>query len=247
MKVDALIFAAHPDDAELGMGGTIAKMTANGLKVGIIDLTAGELGTRGSAEIRKHEAINASVVLKIAARENFHLPDGDVTPIRENYMKLVHAIRKYRPNVIFAPYFNDRHPDHIEASHLAKKAYFFSGVGKVITYENKKPQVPYRPQALYYFMQTYEFEPSFIVDISDYFAQKMEAMKAFSSQFYDPKSKEPETFISQKGFMEFIEARARVYGFRIGKTYGEGFLTEEAVEYDIVHAIRTRTKTTPFA
>lgn len=238
MRIDALVFAAHPDDAELSMGGTIAKLAGHGLRIGIVDLTLGELGTRGSAEIRQNEAIQAGVVLKAEFRENLRIPDGNIEVNQENLLRVVHLIRKYKPKVIFAPYFNDRHPDHISTSQLVKKAYFYSGVGKVHTYENDHVQHSYRPDALYYYMQTYEFAPSFIVDISDHFETKMKAVKAFGSQFFDPKNKEPETFISKQDFMEFIESRAKVYGFRIGKSYGEAFFTEEHIELDLVHKLK---------
>ncbi|MCA0389881.1 MAG: bacillithiol biosynthesis deacetylase BshB1 [Bacteroidetes bacterium] len=238
MKIDAIVFAAHPDDAELSMGGTIAKLASHGMKVGIIDCTRGELGTRGSAEIRQHEAIQAGIVLKAEFRDNFNIPDGEIQVNRENLLKFIHAIRKYKPKVIFAPYFNDRHPDHIAVSQLAKQAYFYSGVGKIHTFENEHMQPSYRPSALYYYMQTYEFEPSFIVDISGYFDTKMKSVKAFSSQFFDPKNKEPETFISKQGFLDFIESRSKLYGFRIGKDYGEAFYSEEAIELDLVHKLK---------
>lgn len=238
MKKDALVFAAHPDDAELSMGGTLAKMAAHGLKVGIIDCTKGELGTRGSAEIRQHEAIQAGVILKADFRDNLNIPDGQIEVNRENLLKFLYQIRKYKPKVIFAPYFNDRHPDHIAVSTLAKQAYFYSGVGKIQTHDNGHVQHSYRPSALYYYMQTYEFQPSFIVDITDHFEDKMKSVFAFSSQFFDPKNKEPETFISKPGFVEYIKSRSQVYGFKIGKDYGEPFLCEEAIELDIISKLK---------
>lgn len=233
MTLDALIFAAHPDDAELSMGGTIAKMSSEGLKVGIIDLTKGELGTRGSAEIRQREAFQAGIHLKIALRENLYLPDGNIRETQENILKLVMPIRKYKPKVIFAPYFNDRHPDHIHTAALAKEAFFFSGLAKIKTFDKGTIQEAYRPKKIYYFMQTFTFEPSFIVDISDTFKEKMNAVNAYATQFYDPKSVEPETFISQPGFIRFIESRAQFYGFKIGKAYGEPFFCEEEIELDL--------------
>lgn len=232
MKLDILVFAAHPDDAELSMGGTIAKLARQGFKVGVTDLTKGEMGTRGSAEQRIKEAEKASKILRIAHRENIGLKDGSLK-FNDDYLNvIITRIRKFQPKIIFAPYFNDRHPDHVGSSKLVKEAYFFSGLSKIETKDGGKNQTPYRPQKLYYFMQTYEFKPTFIVDISETFETKMKAIKAFGTQFHNPKSKEPQTFISQPNFLKFIEARAKVYGFKIGKDYGEPFFCEEEIEYD---------------
>lgn len=229
MNLDVLVFAAHPDDAELSMGGTIAKLTASGKKVGIIDFTRGELGTRGTAETRQKEAFQAAISLKVAARENLYIPDGDIKNTKENLIKVVMEIRKYRPKIIFAPYFNDRHPDHIDASRIVKKAMFSSGLVKIKTFDKEVSQEAYRPKKLFYYMQTYTFEPTFIVDISSCFEQKMKAVKNFSTQFYDPKSTEPETFISSPRFLDYIESRAKFYGFQIGTQYGEPFYCEEKI------------------
>jgi|WetSurMetagenome_2_1015567.scaffolds.fasta_scaffold88255_1 N-acetylglucosamine malate deacetylase 1 len=234
MILDVLLFFPHPDDAELTMGGTIAKLTKNNLKVGIIDLTQGEMGTRGSAITRKKEAKVASKILGVTIRENLNLPDGNVQVTKENELKLVKAIRQYKPKIIFGPYSNDRHPDHVNTSHLIKRAYFSSGLPKVKTYEKNKLQEAYRPQKLFYCMHYYEFKPSFIIDISDTFNDKMKAVNAFASQFYNPKSKEPETFISRSNFLGFVEARAIDYGFKIGKHYGEPFYCEEEIELDLI-------------
>lgn len=230
MNLDVLVFAAHPDDAELSMGGTIARLTSSGQKVGIVDFTRGELGTRGTAETRQKEAFQAAISLKVACRENLYFPDGDIRCTKENLMKVVMEIRKYRPKIIFAPYFNDRHPDHIDASHIVKKAMFSSGLVKIKTFDKEVAQEAYRPAKLFYYMQTYTFEPTFIVDISQNFEQKMKAVKNFSTQFYDPKSSEPETFISTPKFLGYIESRAKFYGFQIGKDYGEPFFCEEKLE-----------------
>jgi bacillithiol biosynthesis deacetylase BshB1 len=238
MNLDVLIFAAHPDDAELTMAGTIAKLSCNNYKVGIIDFTRGELGTRGTAEIREKEAFQAAVILKIAIRENLLIPDGNIQRNKENLMKVVMAIRRYKPKIIFAPYFNDRHPDHIDASKLVKEAMFVSGLAKVKTFDREVAQEAYRPKKLFYFMQTYSFEPTFIVDVSDYFEMKMKAVKVFETQFYNPKSKEPETFISQPDFLSFIEARAKVYGFQIEKKFGEPFYCEEKIELELSNLLK---------
>src|SRR5690606_36893316 len=169
MNLDVLVFAAHPDDGELAMGGTIAKLAANNFKGGIIDFTRGELGTRGTPETRQKEAFQAAIVLKAAVRENLHIPDGNIARNKENLMKVIMMMRKYKPKVVFAPYSNDRHPDHIDAGMLVKEAMFSSGLAKVKTFDKEVGQDPFRPTRLFYYMQTYTFEPTFIVDISECF------------------------------------------------------------------------------
>ncbi|MDY0082963.1 MAG: bacillithiol biosynthesis deacetylase BshB1 [Ignavibacteriaceae bacterium] len=232
MNLDVLVFAAHPDDAELAMGGTIAHLTKNNIKVGIIDLTKGELGTRGTAETRQKEAFDAALILKIAVRQNLGIPDGAIENTKENLMKVICAIRKYKPRIVFAPYFNDRHPDHIDASNLVKRAMFSTGLTKIKTFEKEIPQNHYRPEKLFYYMQTYTFEPSFVYDISDTFDIKMKAVECYSTQFHNPRSLEPETFISKPEFLKYIRSRAEFYGFSIGKNYAEPFFCEEKIELD---------------
>lgn len=238
MNLDVLIFGAHPDDAELAMGGTIAKLTKNDLKVGIIDLTRGELGTRGTAETRQREAFNAAITLKVSVRENLEIPDGDIGKTKENLMKVIIGIRKFKPKIVFAPYFNDRHPDHIDTSQLIKRAMFSTGLSKIKSFVKEVPQNHYRPEKLFYYMQTYTFDPTFIVDISDVFDLKMKAVECYDTQFHNPKSKEPETFISSPEFINYIKSRAEYYGFAIGKRFGEPFFCEEKISYDLVNLIR---------
>ena len=238
MNLDVIVFAAHPDDAELSMGGTIAKLTSKDLKVGIIDFTRGELGTRGSADIRQREAFQAAITLKAAVRENLNIPDGNIESTKENLMKIIMTIRRYKPKIIFAPYFNDRHPDHIDASKMVKKAMFSTGLAKVKTFDKEVAQEPYRPQKLFYYMQTYTFEPTVIVDITDCFQTKMNAVKNYESQFHNPRSAEPETFISRPEFIKYVESRAQFYGFQIGKHYGEPFYCEEKIEYDFAKILK---------
>ncbi len=238
MILDVLVFAAHPDDAELSMGGTIAKLTANGLKIGVVDLSRGELGTRGSSEIRKQEAQKASEILKLSHRENLGFQDGSLKFNDEFLKRIISKIRKHQPKIIFAPYFNDRHPDHIGTSQLVKEAMFFSGLPKIVTEDNDRIQSPFRPRKLFYYMQTYEFKPAFIVDISSYFEIKMKAILAYDTQFHNPDSLEPETFISSPNFLKFVEARAKYFGFKIGKDFGEAFFSEEEIEYDLVGEIK---------
>ena len=232
MKLDILIFAAHPDDAELAMGGTIAKFSDLGYKIGIIDLTLGEMSTRGNKKLRAAETEAASKILKISLRDNLNIPDGDIQLNKINLNKVVSVIRKYEPKIIFVPYKNDRHPDHIHTSSLVKNAMFKSGLEKLKTKSNNSLQKAYRPKKLFYYMQTYTFEPSFIVDISQYFKTKMKSVVAYKSQFYNPKNKDSDTFISSRKFLDFIEARAKYFGFNIGVQYGEPFFCEEKIEYD---------------
>ena len=233
MKLDVLVFAAHPDDAELSMGGTIAKFTESGFKVGIIDLTQGEMGTRGSVEIRKNEAADAAKILKISVRENLLIPDGDIRISNENINKVVVMMRKYCPGLVFAPYFNDRHPDHIHTSDLIKEAMFVSGLSKAKTFVGENAQAVFRPSKLFYYMQTYTFQPSFIVDITGSFEKKLNSIRAFKTQFHNPDSNEPETFISKPEFIDFVEARAKYFGFQIGKKFGEPFYSEVNIELSI--------------
>jgi N-acetylglucosamine malate deacetylase 1 len=238
MTLDIIVFASHPDDAEITMGGTIAKLTHNNLTVGIIDLTKGELSTRGTVETRQKEAEQASVILKTSVRENLQIPDGAIVRNKENLMKIIMIIRQYKPKIVFAPYFNDRHPDHIDTSALVKEAVFSSGLIKIKTYQNNIVQETYRPQKIFYYMQTYTFDPSFIVDITGFNQIKMEAIKVYSTQFYDSKNKTPQTFISRPEFLGYIESRSQFYGFQIGKQYGEPFYCEEKLELDLVTLIK---------
>jgi len=233
MNLDVMVFAAHPDDAELAMGGTIARFANDGFSAGIIDLTMGEMGTRGNADIRQKEASKAAKILKTSIRENLLIPDGDIEISNENIRKVVMLMRRYRPKIVFAPYFNDRHPDHIGASNLIKRAMFLSGLEKIKTSESEIAQRAYRPAKLFYYMQTYTFEPSFIVDISNFFETKMKSVWAYSTQFHNPKSSEPETFISSPEFIDYIDARAKYYGFQIGKKFGEPFYCEEKIELNL--------------
>jgi N-acetylglucosamine malate deacetylase 1 len=233
MKLDALFFAAHPDDVELSCGGTVIKLVKMGKKVGIVDLTKGELGTRGSAEIREREVRKANKVMGIQIRENLRLADGNIEENSENTLKIMKIIRQYAPKIVFHPYQRDRHPDHTHASNLVREAAFYSGLHKIKTEKEGKPQEPHRPQKQFSYMQSYPFEPSFVIDISEEFRKKMETIKCYSSQFYNPKSKEPSTFISGKNFLQFIEARAKSYGFQIGTNYGEPYYSDEKINLTV--------------
>jgi len=223
MKLDILVFAAHPDDAELACSGTIAAHVAAGYKCGIIDLTRGEMGTRGTPELRRKETEMSSKILGLHVRENLLFEDVKFINDWDHQIEVVKIIRKYQPEVVLANAITDRHPDHGKGASLLKDAYFKSGLKKIQTSLQDEPQEAYRPKHLYHYIQNDYIEPSFIVDISDYWDQKINSIMAYESQFYNPKSKEPETFISSSSFIEFIEARAKEFGHRIGKKYGEGF------------------------
>lgn len=223
MKLDILVLAAHPDDAEISCGGTIAKHVALGYKVGIVDLTKGELGTRGTPEIREMEAAEAGKILKVSVRNNLELRDGFFQKSEQEKLKVVQAIRKFQPEIILTNAVYDRHPDHGRASELIEESVFLSGLVKIETQVNGVFQNAWKPKAVYHFIQSQYIQPDLVVDVSGYWETKMESLRAFKSQFYDPTSKEPETFISNPGFMKLIESRGQELGYGIGVKYGEGF------------------------
>jgi bacillithiol biosynthesis deacetylase BshB1 len=224
LKLDILVLAAHPDDAELGCSGTLALHIAKGYKVGVVDLTRGELGTRGSAEARAKEAEESSKIIGLAVRDNVGLRDGFFRNHEEDQLKVVQAIRKYRPQIILANAIKDRHPDHEKGAHLVNDACFLSGLIKVKTLDEQgTEQQPWKPSIVYNFIQSQYIVPDFIVDVSDHWETKMKCIKAYKTQFFDPNSKEPVTYISTENFLKMIEARGIEYGHAIGAKYGEGF------------------------
>lgn len=224
MKLDILVLASHPDDAELGCGGTIARHVSFGDKVGIVDLTRGELGTRGTPETRQTEAEASAAILGVTVRENLGLDDGFFQNTPETQLAVVRAIRKFQPRIILANAIFDRHIDHSKGANLAHDAAFLSGLMKIETTDDQgNSQVAWRPEAVYHYVQSQFIPPDFVVDISAHWETKMKAIKAFGSQFFDPKSTEPETYISKPGFLRMLEARAVEYGHAIGVDYGEGF------------------------
>jgi len=226
MKLDILVLAAHPDDAEISCAGTIARHIAMGHKVGIVDFTRGELGTRGTVEIRAAEAAEAAKILGVSIRENLGLRDGFFENDATHQLAVIRAIRKYQPSIVLANAVYDRHIDHGRGASLAYDACFLSGLVRIDTKdENGKSQAPWRPGVVYHYIQSLYIEPDFIVDVSDYWDIKIEALKAFKSQFYDPQSAEIQTYISSPGFVKMIEARATDWGYAIGVKYGEGFTT----------------------
>jgi len=226
MKLDVLVFAVHPDDAELGCSGTILKMVAEGKKVGIIDLTRGELGSRGNAEIRAKEAAKAADILGLSARENLGFRDGFFVHDEAHQLAIIKVIRKYRPEIIFANAPSDRHPDHGRSSKLVRDAAFLSGLRRIETLHEGIAQEHWRPKRTFFYIQDYYLTPSFVVDISPYFEGKIASIRAYTSQFYNPESDEPQTYISSLAFWNFIEARARHVGHLVGVDFGEGFISE---------------------
>jgi len=231
-KLDFLAFGAHPDDVELGCGATIAKLVSQGKKVGIVDLTRGELGTRGSAEIRTKETNEASKILGITIRENMDFKDGFFRNDEEHQLKIIKVIRKYQPDFVFCNAPDDRHIDHPKGSQLIVEASFLSGLTKINTYDSSGyAQKQWRPKNIYHYIQWKNLDPDFIFDVSGFQNTKMDAVKCYSSQFYDPKSKEPETPISTKNFMDFVQSRANDFGRLVGVEHGEGFISNRKLGF----------------
>ncbi|MCL7753157.1 bacillithiol biosynthesis deacetylase BshB1 [Polaribacter sp. Z022] len=229
MKLDILAFGAHPDDVELGCGATIAKEVSLGKKVGIIDLTRGELGTRGSAELRDVEAANAAKILGVSIRENLQFSDGFFINNREHQIEVIKMIRKYKPEVVLCNAIDDRHIDHPKGSSLVSDACFLSGLMKIETKLDGEKQEKWRPKQVYHYIQWKNIEPNFVVNVTGFMDVKEKAVLAYSSQFYDPKSNEPETPITSKNFTESINYRARDLGRLIGVDFAEGFTSERYV------------------
>ncbi|GAA4300842.1 bacillithiol biosynthesis deacetylase BshB1 [Aestuariibaculum suncheonense] len=230
MKLDILAIGAHPDDVELGCGATLAKEVANGKKVGIIDLTRGELGTRGTAETRDEEAKDAAAILKASVRENMRFADGFFVNDKAHQLALISKIRKYQPEIVICNAIDDRHIDHGKGSKLASDACFLSGLLKIETLDEAgEVQKPWRPKQVYHFIQWKNIEPDLVVDVSDYIDIKMQSVLAYKTQFYSEDSKEPQTPISSKNFTDSVIYRARDLGRLIGVEYAEGFTVERYV------------------
>ena len=233
MKLDVLAFAAHPDDIELACSGTILKLVAEGKSVGIVDLTKGELGTRGTEHTRKQEAEAASKLLGIDVRENLDLGDGTFELSHSNKLKVIEMIRKYKPTLLLANALNDRHIDHPRAAQLVKEAFFLSGLKKIETDLEGERQEAYRPKHLFHYIQHYHLRPDFVIDVTPYQEKKIESILAYKTQFYDPVSTAEETPISSKRFLNFIDGRAREMGETIGVEFGEGFTSATPLHYDL--------------
>lgn len=226
MKLDILVLAAHPDDAELGCGGTIIRHVQAGKKVGVVDFTQGELGTRGTPETRRLEAAASSKILGLSARINLGLPDGFFKNDEASQLRVISAIRTFQPEIVIANATKDRHPDHGRGADLAYDACFLSGLAKVITKDDSgKEQRPWRPGAVYHYIQSQWMTPDVVLDVTDQWEKKMEAIRAFKTQFFDPSSQEPVTYISTPEFLKLLEARAIELGHAIGVRYGEGFVS----------------------
>jgi len=230
MKLDILAFGAHPDDVELAASGTILKQIEFGKKVGVVDLTLGELGTRGSASIRLIEAKNAAQILKLEVRENLQLPDGFFEINEESLLKVVHQIRKYKPEIVLCNATSDRHPDHGRGGDLVSRACFLSGLVKVGTQkENGELQEPWRPKVVYRYVQDNWITPDFVVDITNHYELKMKSILAYKTQFFNAQETGPVTPISSPDFLEYIQGRASNFGRIIKVRYGEGFTVERSI------------------
>jgi bacillithiol biosynthesis deacetylase BshB1 len=226
MKLDILAIGAHPDDVELGCGATVAKEISLGKKIGILDLTRGELGTRGSAEIRDVEAKNAAEILGVKLRENLAFSDGFFVNDKEHQLKIIEILRKYQPDIVLCNAIDDRHIDHSKGSNLVSDACFLSGLRKIKTEFNGMQQEAWRPKFVYHYIQWKNLEPDFVVDVSDFINKKLEAVKAYESQFYKEGSNEPESPISSKNFINSVLYRAQDLGRLIGVQAAEGFTVE---------------------
>ena len=231
MKVDILAIGAHPDDVELGCGGTLAKLILEGKKAAIVDLTQGELGTRGTNITRAQEAASASEILGISARENLKMKDGFILNSEEYQIQIVKMIRKYQPEIVLANAVDDRHPDHAKAAKLVSDACFLSGLVKIETEFDGENQKQWRPKQVFHYIQWKHITPDFVIDISDFMEKKIEACLAYKTQFYDPNSNEPMTPIATKDFLESLTYRAQDLGRLSGVEFAEGFTTEKLLAF----------------
>lgn len=238
MKLDILVLAVHPDDAELGCSGTILKHLALGKKVGIVDLTRGELGTRGSAETRDREAADSARILGLHARENLGLRDGFFKNDEAHQLEVIKMIRKYRPEIVLSNALEDRHPDHGRAGDLANDACFLSGLVKISTVYEGKEQQAWRPRLLLQYIQDRYIKPDIIVDITPYIDTKIASIKAFKTQFFNPELAGPDTYISSPDFFESVIGRSREFGKSIGATYAEGFTSRKLLGIDDLFQLR---------
>jgi bacillithiol biosynthesis deacetylase BshB1 len=237
MKLDILAFGVHPDDVELGCSGTLMAALAEGKKVGIIDLTRGELGTRGSAEIRAVEAKNAADIMGVPVRENLGMADGFFENDEANKRKVIEVIRKYQPGIVLANAFDDRHPDHGRSAKLVADAVFLAGLRKIETFSAGQLQPIWKASYVFHYIQDRFIQPSFVVDITPYMDKKIEAVLAYSTQFFNPNLDEPQTYISSEQFLETVKARALMLGKRVGVGYAEGYFTEKTIGITSFNAI----------
>lgn len=231
MKVDILAIGAHPDDVEFGCGGTLLKLISEGKKVAIIDLTQGELGTRGTKETRAIEAANAAKLMGLTARENLKMKDGFLTNSEEYQMLIIQIIRKYQPDIVFCNAWDDRHPDHAKGAKLVSDACFLSGLTKIETKYNNQKQKHWRPKHIFHYIQWKHIQPEFVVDISQFIEKKIEICKAYESQLYNANSQEPITHTATKDFLESLTYRAQDLGRLSGVDYAEGFTSERLLAF----------------
>ncbi len=238
MELDILAFAAHPDDVEMSCGATIVKYASLGRKVGIVDFTTGQMGTRGTPELRLQEASRAAEIMQLVVRENLGFEDIFFKNDIDHQLEVVKMIRKYRPEIILANAPQDRHPDHGRAAEIVKAAVFLSGLAKLETTLDGEPQTPYRPRSVYHYIQSTMLKPDFVEDVSGYWQQRQEAIAAFASQFHDPNGNEPETFISSPIFLQMLDARGKMLGQSIGAEYGEGFVVNRNLGVNDMFSLR---------
>jgi bacillithiol biosynthesis deacetylase BshB1 len=238
MKLDILAVGIHPDDVELSCSGTILKHIAAGYSVGILDLTEGELGTRGTPELRRKEAANSAAILGVDTREIMKLKDGFFTGDHLEILEIVKRIRKYQPEIVLCNAVCDRHPDHGRASKLVSEACFYAGLRKIETLHEGVQQSPWRPKAVYHYIQDRQLEPDFVVDVTPFIDKKIASIQAFSSQFYDPNSKEPMTPISSQHFLELVKAKMRVFARDIQVEFAEGFTVERTIGIDDIMQLK---------
>lgn len=228
-NLDVLALAAHPDDVELCAGGTMCLLVQQGYDVGIVDFTKGQLGSRGTPALRMEEAERASEIIGLSARENLGMMDGDIRNTKDSQRRVIEVVRRYRPHIVLINPPESRHPDHSDAADLATDALYYSGLKKIeTTGPEGAPQEPWRPHHVLHYMQAVSFDPTLVVDVTEVWGQRIKALQAFKSQFhnpdYEPGEDEPETFVSNPEFFEWVKSRARTYGYTVGATYGEPFL-----------------------
>ncbi len=230
MQLDILAFGVHPDDVELGCSGSLLSAQKEGKKTGIIDLTQGELGTRGTAATRLEEAAKAAIILGVHHRENLKMADGFFLNDETNQRKIIEVIRRFRPTIIFANAAEDRHPDHGRSSKLVADAAFLAGLRKIETVgADGKPQEAFRPTYVFHYIQDRFLEPSFVIDVTPFMDQKMESILAYSTQFHNPNLNEPQTYISSPQFLDTVKSRDAMLGKRIGVEFAEGFISEKTI------------------
>jgi len=237
MKLDILAFGAHPDDVELSCAGTLLVEKKNGKKVGVVDLTQGELGTRGSAEIRRMEAAAAASILQLDVRENLELPDGFFKNDEAHQRRIIQAIRKYQPEIVLCNAPEDRHPDHGRSAQLMEDSVFLSGLRKIETTQDGQIQNVWRPSYVFNYIQDNYMHPNFLIDISDVMEQKLASIRAYGTQFDSPNLNEPQTYISTPDFLESIIYRAKMYGKMIGVKYAEGYISRKMIGFNNFDAL----------